>query len=193
MPQLILDRPRTVAAAPESAAAVAGRPRRALGTAVAVAVPSPQPDGSAPLQFRPESEAGLALGAARADVVRLGFSSRVPSLAAMRQLVAAVEEEIAAVGRDRSSIRIVLDVEVVVTDDDAAARRKRALLDHLDALAGIAWAPSVTRAVAAPSGLVDAAMTLGERVGVDEVVLVPLAGGADVQRLRLLVGDLCAA
>jgi len=172
MSQLILERPRT---------------------AVAVAVPSAQPDGSAPLQFRPESETGLVLGAARADVVRLGFSAHVPSLAAMRRLVEAVEEEIAAVGRDRSSIRIVLDVEVVVTDDDAAARRKRALLDHLDAMAGIAWAPSLTRVVAAPPGVVAAAVTLGERVGADEVVLVPLSGGADVERLRLLVGHPVAA
>ncbi|CAN5168207.1 hypothetical protein BH11ACT1_BH11ACT1_16600 [soil metagenome] len=193
MSQLILDRPRTVTpaptAAPAAARTVAGRPRSAARTAVAVAVPSPQPDGSAPLQFRPESEAGLALGAARADVVRLGFSAGVPSIAAMRQLVAAVEEEIAAVGRDRSSVRIVLDVEVVVADDDAAARRKRAVLDHLDALAGITWAPSATRVVAAPRGVVDAAVTLGERVGADEVVLVPLTGGADVERLRLVVVD----
>lgn len=199
MSQLILDRPRTVTAAPAAAPspvpaaarAVASRPRPAARTAVsvAVAVPSPQPDGSEPLQFRPESEAGLALGAARADVVRLGFSARVPSIAAMRRLVVAVEEEIAAVGRDRSSVRIVLDIEVVVADDDATARRKRALLDHLDALAGIAWTPSATRVVAAPSGVVDAAMTLGGRVGADEVVLVVLAGSADVERLRLLVVD----
>jgi alkanesulfonate monooxygenase SsuD/methylene tetrahydromethanopterin reductase-like flavin-dependent oxidoreductase (luciferase family) len=168
MSQLILHRPRT---------------------AVAVVVPRPQPDGSAPLVFRPESEAGLALGAARADVVRLGFSARVPSVAAMRRLVEAVEDEIAAVGRDRSSVRIVLDVEVVLTDDDAAARRKRAQLDHLDALAGIAWAPSGTRVVAATPGVVDAAVELGERVGADEVVLVPLTGSADVERLRLLVVD----
>ena len=197
MSQLILDRPRTVtpapaaalAAVPEAVTAVAGTPRSATRTAVAVGVPSPQPDGSAPLQFRPESEAGLALGAARADVVRLGFSVQVPSIAAMRELVAAVEEEIAAVGRDRSTVRIVLDIEVVVADDDAAARRKRALLDHLDALAGITWAPSATRVVAAPRGVVDAAVTLGERVGADEVVLVPLTGSADVERLRLLVVD----
>ena len=159
MSQLILDRPRTVAPA------VTVRPGRAARTAVAVVVPAPQPDGSAPLVFRPESEAGVTLGAARADVVRLGFSARVPSLAAMRRLVEAVEDEIAAVGRDRSSVRIVLDVEVVLTDDDAAARRKRAQLDHLDALAGIAWAPSGTRVVAATPDVVNAAVELGERVG----------------------------
>ena len=170
MSQLILDRPRT-------------------SVAVAVAVPAPQPDGSAPLVFRPESEAGLTLGAAQADVVRLGFSARVPSLAAMRRLVAAVEDEMVAVGRDRSSVRIVLDVEVVLADDDAAAVRKRSLLDHLDALAGIVWAPSGTRVVAAPSGVVGAAAGLGDQVGADEVVLVPLTGSADVERLRLLVAD----
>lgn len=185
MSPLILDRPRTVAPAP----AVTVRPGRAARTAVAVVVPGPQPDGSAPLVFRPESEAGVTLGAARADVVRLGFSARVPSLAAMRRLVEAVEDEIAAVGRDRSSVRIVLDVEVVLTDDDAAARRKRAQLDHLDALAGIAWAPSGTRVVAATPDVVNAAVELGERVGADEVVLVPLTGSADVERLRLLVVD----
>ena len=78
---------------------------------------------------------------------------------------------------------------ILLPDDDAAARRKRALLDHLDALAGIAWTPSSTRVVAAPSGVVDAAMTLGGRVGADEVVLVALAGSADVERLQLLVVD----
>jgi alkanesulfonate monooxygenase SsuD/methylene tetrahydromethanopterin reductase-like flavin-dependent oxidoreductase (luciferase family) len=192
MSQLILDRPRTVVPTPAGAAAT--RRGRAPRTTVGVVVPGPQPDGSAPLVFRPGSEAGLALGAARADVVQLGFSARVPSLAAMRRLVEAVEDEIAAVGRERSSVRIVLDVKVVLTDDDAAARRKRAQLDHLDALAGIAWAPSGTRVVAATPGVVDAAVELGERVGADEVVLVPLTGSADVERLRLLVvGSLRAA
>lgn len=185
MSPLILDRPRTVAPARTRPV----RHGRVARTAVAVAAPGPRPDGSAPLVFRPESEAGLALGAARADVARLGFSARVPSLEAMRRLVGAVEDEIAAVGRDRSSVRIVLDVEVVLTDDDDAARRKRAQLDHLDALAGIAWAPSGTRVVAAPAGVVTAAVKLGERVGADEVVLVPLTGSADVERLRLLVVD----
>jgi alkanesulfonate monooxygenase SsuD/methylene tetrahydromethanopterin reductase-like flavin-dependent oxidoreductase (luciferase family) len=185
MSQLILDRPRTVAPVP-AVAAQGGREPRPI---VAVDAPGPQPDGSAPLVFRPESEAGLALGAARADVVRLGFSARVPSVAAMRRLVSAVEGEITAVGRDRASVRIVLDVEVVLAADDAAARRKRAHLDHLDALAGIAWAPSGTRVVAAPAGVVPAAVELGERVGADEVVLVPLTGRADVERLQLLVVD----
>jgi alkanesulfonate monooxygenase SsuD/methylene tetrahydromethanopterin reductase-like flavin-dependent oxidoreductase (luciferase family) len=171
MAQLTLDCSRTVPVLPFS---------------VDVHRPAPRPDGSAPVTFRADTEAAVSLAAARADVVRLGFSAEVPTIAAMRRLVRELEAEIAAVGRDRSGVRVVLDIEVVLVDDDAAAERKRTHLDSLDALAGLTWVPSETRVVAAPRLIVARSVALGRDVGADGVVLVPLGGAGIANRLRVL-------
>lgn len=174
MTPIVLDRPRSTVT-------------RASRPAVTVGAPAPRADGSDPLVLRAESPTDLTLGAARADVLRLGFSSAIPSVAEMSRLVALLEREIAAFGRDRAGVRIALDVEVVLADDDGDARRRRTHLDHLDALAGISWSAAATRVVGVPGEVVAAALRLAERVGADEVVLVPLSGRAGADRLRDLV------
>lgn len=164
------------------AAAAGARP-----VTVAVAAPgNGRPDTNDPVAFRPTSVVGLALAAARADAVHLSFSARVPTVAAMAALVEELEAEIAAVGRERAGVRIVLDLDVLPTADADVARRKRSYLEHLDALAGLTWAPSATRVVAPPEALVGAAVDLARRVGADGVVLVPLADGPGVDHLRAL-------
>jgi alkanesulfonate monooxygenase SsuD/methylene tetrahydromethanopterin reductase-like flavin-dependent oxidoreductase (luciferase family) len=155
--------------------------------------PAPLSDGSAPVTFRADTEAAVALAAARADVIRIGFSAAVPTLAAMRRVVRELEAAIVAVGRDRSGVCVVLDVEVVLVDDDEAAERKRVHLDSLDALAGLTWAPSDTRVVAGPHAVIDRSAELGRQVAVDGVVLVPLGGAADGERLRVLARNAMVA
>ncbi|MGW6131200.1 hypothetical protein ACWFNE_14345 [Cellulomonas sp. NPDC055163] len=194
-----LDGPR--AAGPGPAADTAAPVRRGpsaradLGTAadgarhvtVAVAAPAAtRPHAGDPVAFRPTSGVGLALAAARADAVHLSFSAQVPTVAAMAKLVGRLEDEIAAVGRERAGVRIVLDLDVLPTADAAVARRKRSYLEHLDALAGLTWAPSATRVVAPAEAVVGTAVDLARQVGADGVVLVPLADGPGVDHLRAL-------
>lgn len=143
----------------------------------------------APVAFRPTSGVALALAAARADAVHLAFSAQVPTVAAMAVLVDELEGEIAAVGRDRAEVRIVLDVDVLPTPDAAEARRKRSYLEHLDALAGLTWTPSATRLVAPAEAVVGAAVELAQRVGADGVVLVPLSASESVERLQTLAAS----
>ncbi|WP_258724645.1 hypothetical protein [Cellulomonas sp. NS3] len=154
---------------------------------VAVAAPGDgRPHAGDPVAFRPTSGVALALAAARADAVHLSFSAQVPTVAAMTALVEQLEDEIAAVGRERAGVRIVLDLDVLPTADADTARRKRSYLEHLDALAGLTWTPSATRVVAAPEAVVGTAVDLARRVGADGVVLVPLADGPGVDHLRAL-------
>lgn len=169
--------------APDGATAPAG----ARHVTVAVAAPAAtRPHAGDPVAFRPTSGVGLALAAARADAVHLSFSAQVPTVAAMAELVGRLEDEIAAVGRERAGVRIVLDLDVLPTADADVARRKRSYLEHLDALAGLTWAPSATRLVAPPEAVVGTAVDLARRVGADGVVLVPLADGPGADHLRAL-------
>lgn len=157
----------------------------APGPAVHVRTPG---GGVRTVEFRPGSESAIALAAARADVIRLDFSVAVPSLGALTRVVALVEDAIADVGRDRSEVRVLLDLEVVLAADELAARRKRSQLEYLDALAGLTWSPAATRVVTTRDRLADEVRELALRAGVDGVVLLPLAGGdAEDAVLRALV------
>jgi alkanesulfonate monooxygenase SsuD/methylene tetrahydromethanopterin reductase-like flavin-dependent oxidoreductase (luciferase family) len=175
----IAPEPVEPAAAPVPAAPVRPRPTVDVRT----------PDyGVRTVEFRPGSESAITLAAARADVIRLGFSVVVPSIGALARVVALVEEEIAAVGRDRAEVRVLLDLDVVLAADERSARRKRSHLEYLDALAGLSWSPSATRVVTTAERLAAEVHELAERAGVDGVVLHPLAGGDDAdERVRALV------
>lgn len=140
------------------------------------------PDGRAPVVFRGDtgSDAALLLAAARADVVRVGFSADAPDRAAMTALVAEVEEEVAAVGRRRADVTVLLDVEVVVVADEAAAQRKAQQLACLDAMAGVAWPAAATRVVTTADQAPAVAARLAREVGADGAYVIPLAGSADL-------------
>jgi hypothetical protein len=114
----------------------------------------------------------LALAAARADVVRLRFSSALPSHVAVHALVAMLGDEIAALGRARTDVRIVLEVETVVADDEADAARRRANLAYTAAFSHVSWSPESTWVVAPLDAVADAARALAARTGVDAVELV---------------------
>jgi alkanesulfonate monooxygenase SsuD/methylene tetrahydromethanopterin reductase-like flavin-dependent oxidoreductase (luciferase family) len=140
------------------------------------------------VESRPGSESAIALAAVHADVIRLEFSVAVPSVGALSRVAALVEEAVAASGRDRADVRVLLDLEVVLAGDERTARRKRSQLEHLDALAGLTWSPADTRVVTTADRLVDEVHELAVRAGVDGVVLHPLAGGpAAAAELRALV------
>ncbi|MDM8084410.1 LLM class flavin-dependent oxidoreductase [Cellulomonas cellasea] len=165
-------------------AAPAPMPLTGLGQspfAVVGALPA-GPDGRPPVVFRGDtgSDATLLLAAARADVVRVGFSSDAPDRAAMAALVAEVEEEVAAVGRRRADVTVLLDVEVVVVADEAAAQRKSQQLACLDAMAGVAWPVAATRVVATADQAPVVAARLAQEVGADGAYVIPLAGSADL-------------
>jgi alkanesulfonate monooxygenase SsuD/methylene tetrahydromethanopterin reductase-like flavin-dependent oxidoreductase (luciferase family) len=140
------------------------------------------------VEARPGSESAIAVAARTADVIRLEFSVAVPSVGALSRVAALVDEALAEQGRDRSEVRVLLDLEVVLADDERTARRKRSQLEHLDALAGLTWSPADTRVVTTADRLVAEARELAIRAGVDGVVLHPLSGGAAVEDvLRALV------
>lgn len=143
--------------------------------------------GPRPVELRDASEVAVALAAARAEVVRLGFSSRLPTRSAVSALVAQLDEEVAAVGRRRSDVTVLLDVEVVVAADDAAARATSRRLACLDAMAGIAWRADTVRVVATADQVLAEATRLAREVGADGVVLVPLADSSDL--LQALLED----
>lgn len=175
MSQPVLD--RALAVAPSLSAAVPPAPAIHLHSS-----------GLPGVEHRPESETGLVLAAARADVIRFGFSAAVPSVGALTRVVALLAEELAAVGRSRSQVRLLLDLDLVLAADRVAARRRRAELEYLDALAGLSWSPVDGRVVTTADRLVDEVRELAERVGVDAVVLHPLGGGrATDDRLRALL------
>ncbi|WP_449385615.1 hypothetical protein [Cellulomonas soli] len=132
-------------------------------------------DRSGPVTFRPHSATAIALAAARADVVRLEFSAAWPDVPALRQAVALLDEELAAVGRRRAEVRVELAVEAVVVADPRVAAATRTRFEMLDALAGVA--PHVGRGSLV--GTLDQVRAqverLAQQVGVDAVVTVPLA------------------
>ena len=137
---------------------------------------TPEP-GTAPTDlvvFRPRSAIAVTLAAARADVVRLEFSSAWPDVAALRDAVAMLHEELDALGRPRAEVRVELAVEVVVVADARTAASTRTRFEMLDALAGVA--PHVTRGslvgtIGRARGQVQ---RLAHQVGADSVVTVPL-------------------
>ncbi|MFI2754110.1 hypothetical protein ACGIF2_11810 [Cellulomonas sp. P22] len=143
--------------------------------------------GPRPVELHDASEVAVALAAARAEVVRLGFSSRLPTRSAVSALVAQLDEEVAAMGRRRSDVTVLLDVEVVVAADDASARAMSRRLACLDAMAGIAWRADAGRIVAPADQVLVEATRLAREVGADGVVLVPLADSSDL--LRALLAD----
>ncbi|GAA3803289.1 hypothetical protein [Cellulomonas soli] len=125
--------------------------------------------------FHPRSATAVTLAAARADVVRLEFSSAWPDVPALRGAVAMLREELDALGRPRAEVRVELAVEVVVVADARAAATTRTRFEMLDALAGVA--PHVTRGslVGTSDELRTQVQALARRVGADTVVTVPLA------------------
>jgi len=177
------------------AAAPAAPPASALPSAGPLR-PGADPDlhvgspdyGVRTVEFRPGSETGIVLAAARADVIRLGFSAAVPTVPALARVVALVDEALTESGRARSEVRVVLDVEVVLAPDEPTARRKRAYLEHLDALAGLGWLPAATRVVTTADRLAAEVTALAQRAGVDGLVLLPLPAGASAEAaLRALL------
>lgn len=121
----------------------------------------------------------LALAAARADVVRLRFSSALPSHVAVRALVGMLDEEIAALGRARRDVRVVLEVETVVADDEDDAVRRRGNLAYTAALSHVSWSPESTWVVAPLDAVRDAADAVAARTGVDLVQLVLVGPSRD--------------
>ncbi|AEI13239.1 LLM class oxidoreductase [Cellulomonas gilvus] len=113
----------------------------------------------------------LALAGARADVVRIRFSAALPTHPAVRALVAMLDDEVAAVGRTRDELRVVLEVETVVADDEADAARRRANLAYTAAFSHAAWSPESTWLVAPVERLAEEASALARRTGVDAVHL----------------------
>lgn len=116
-------------------------------------------------------DAALALAAARADVVRLVPSAALPTPAHVRRLVRRVEQEVAALGRPRADVRVVLEVEAVVAADAADARRRRTHLAYAEAFAGLTWSPSASWVVAPVDAVVRTAAELARRTGVDTIAL----------------------
>ncbi|QCB92622.1 hypothetical protein [Cellulomonas shaoxiangyii] len=124
------------------------------------------------------TETTVALAAARADVIRLVHSAVLPTPAAVRALVDVLAAEIAAVGRDRTEVRVVLQVEAVVARDEADAARRREAVTYAEAFSGAVWASSVTWLVAPVERLVADAHALAARAQVDAVELALVGASA---------------
>lgn len=129
------------------------------------------PSTADPVVFRPSSTTALTLAAARADVVRLEFSGDLPDVADVRAAVAELADELVALGRPRTAVRVELEVDALVVDDARSAASTRTRFGMLDALTGVA--PHVAR-----GHLVGTATEVAEQVGrllaqtgVDAVVL----------------------
>ncbi|MEV7973881.1 hypothetical protein [Cellulomonas sp. NPDC089187] len=141
------------------------------------------------VEHRPATSAELLVAAAQADVIRLAFSVVVPGVTALTEWVDLAVQAIAAAGRGRDGVTLLLDLDVVLAPDARTARRKRAELEYLDALSGLTWSPGDTRVVTTAESLRAELHELAERVGVDGLVLHPLTGGERVEReLRDLLG-----
>lgn len=143
---------------------------RSARVEVAGAAPAP-----GTVEFRLDAddltEAGVTLAAARADVVRLVHSAALPTPASVAALVAVLEDEVRAVGRDRAEVRFVLEVDAVVADDEDDAARRRERLAYAEAFSGATWAATATWLVSPPARLVAEAVALAARTGVDAVAL----------------------
>lgn len=157
--------------------------------AVDISLRDPNSGDRLAVEHRPTDTAELLVAAARAEVIRLAFSSDVPGVTALTELVSLAEQAIAAAGRHRREVRLLLDLDVVLAPDARTARRKRAELEYLDALSGLTWSPADTRVVTTAELLRAELDEVAERTGVDGLVLHPLAGGERVEReLRALLG-----
>lgn len=137
------------------------------------------------VEHRPATSTDLLVAAARADVIRLAFSAELPAVADLADRVALAAEAVAAAGRARHEVTVLLDLDVVLAPDDRSARRKRAELEFLDALSGLTWSPAATRVVTTAGRLLAELRELADRTGVDGLVLHPL-GGDDRELTRLL-------
>lgn len=168
---------------PRAAAPVALVPAPSAPVTVEVGEPA---YGVRTVEARPGSESAIDVAARTADVIRLAFSVAVPSVGALARVVALVEDAVAAAGRDRAEVRVLLDLDVVLAADDRVARRKRSQLEYLDALAGLTWSPADTRVVTTSDRLRAEVEELARRARVDGVVLHPLGGADGV--LRTLLG-----
>lgn len=93
------------------------------------------PQGRPPVVVRTSSPASVALAAHRADVVRITATDRGDAAAQRAELRAAA----AAVGRDPDTLRVLVDVFVVLGGTEPAAQERLALLDGL---AGTARRPA---------------------------------------------------
>lgn len=113
----------------------------------------------------------IALAAARADVIRIRHGAGLPTHAAVRALVQMLDDEVAAVGRDRADVLVVLEVETVVADDEADAARRRSHLAYAAAFSHLAWQPGDTMIVAPLDALARAVGEVVRRTGTDAVEL----------------------
>lgn len=116
-------------------------------------------------------DVGLLRSAAAADTVRIRYSPTLTTPTAVDVLVAVLEGHLLAVGRRRSDVRVVLEVETVVADDETDAARRRANLSYAEAFSGLAWRPSSTWLVGTPEQVRADAAALAGATGVDAVVL----------------------
>ncbi|CAM5784517.1 LLM class flavin-dependent oxidoreductase [Cellulomonas persica] len=113
----------------------------------------------------------IALAAARADVIRLRHGAGLPTYAAVRALVRMLDDEVAAVGRDRDDVLVVLEVETVVAADEADAERRRGHLAYAAAFSHLSWQPGETMIVAPLDALAVEVDEVVRRTGVDAVEL----------------------
>lgn len=113
----------------------------------------------------------LALAAARADVIRVRHGAGLPTRAAVRALVAMLDGEVAAVGRSRDDVTVVLEVETVVAADEDDAARRRSHLAYSAAFSHLAWQADATILVAPLGTLADRAAEVARSTGVDRVEL----------------------
>ncbi len=113
----------------------------------------------------------IALAAARADVIRVRHGAGLPTHAAVRALVRMLDDEVAAVGRDRADVLVVLEVETVVAADEADAARRRSHLAYAAAFSHVPWQPGETMLVAPLDALAAEVADVLRRTGVDAVEL----------------------
>lgn len=156
---------------------------RPAGTAAPRAAGAPHPAAAAPHEQStrrgPEfviddstlDPTTIALAAARADVIRIRLGAGLPTYGAVRALVAMLDDEVAAVGRDRDDLVVVLEVEAVVAADRAEAARRRGNLAYVAAFSHVAWQPDETMIVAPLDALADEVAAVVRRTRVDAVDL----------------------
>jgi len=116
----------------------------------------------------------VALAAARAHTVRIRQGMALPTRAAVRALVALLDDAIVASGRSRADVPVVLEVEAVVARDEADAARRRTNLALAAAFSHATWHADAALLVASAAGIDEAARALAAEVGVDRVELVPV-------------------
>ncbi|KMM46283.1 hypothetical protein CWIS_05990 [Cellulomonas sp. A375-1] len=167
----------------------APRPRVADDLVVRAPLPAAQPSRGTEFVIDDATldPTTIALAAARADVIRIRHGAGLPTHAAVRALVQMLDDEVAAVGRDRADVLVVLEVETVVADDEADAHRRREHLMYAAAFSHLAWLPGDAMLVAPIDALAEAVAQVLRRTGVDAVELA-LVGPS-----RRLVPEVAAA